>query len=359
MPALFIGGAGMLSNADIAFVPDQYFRKGSVMFRYIMRRILMLIPVLLGVTFIVFSLMYITPSDPAQMMLGANASPAAYKQMREDMGLDAPFIVQYGRFLFGYKHPVFGYKGLLFGDLGRSYVSNRIIFELILSSFPNTLILSVGALILALLLGIPIGIISATKPYSVADMVFTVFALLGASMPVFWIAMVLIYTFANNLRIFPAIANPRDFLSLVLPIITLSMNSMAIIMRMTRSSMLDVMQQDYIRTARVKGMDEKTVVFKHALRNALIPVVTVAGLQFGSLLGGAVLTEKIFSYPGLGSIMVDAIFQKDTPQILGSVCFVAITFTIINLAVDILYGFIDPRIKSTFSTKKKLVRGNQ
>ncbi len=323
------------------------------MFRYVMRRMLMLIPVLLGVTFIVFSLMYITPSDPAQMMLGANATPAAYKQMRADMGLDQPFIVQYARFLFGYKHPVFGYRGLLFGDLGRSYVSNRNVFELILSSFPNTLILATGALLLALVLAVPIGIVSATKPYSIVDMIFTVFALLGASMPVFWIAMVLIYTFANNLRLFPAMANPHDFSSLVLPVITLSMYSMAIIMRMTRSSMLDVMQQDYIRTARVKGMDEKIVIFKHALRNALIPVVTVAGLQFGSLLGGAVLTEKIFSYPGLGSIMVDAIYQKDTPQILGSVCFVAMTFTIINLMVDVLYGFIDPRIKSVFSAKKK------
>ena len=313
----------------------------------------MLVPVLFGVTLIVFALMYITPSDPAQMMLGANASPAAYTQMKADMGLDKPFFIQYLRFLFGYKHAIFGYKGLLFGDLGRSYISNRNVFELILSSFPNTLKLAAGALFFALFLGIPIGILSATKPYSVIDMFFTVFALLGASMPVFWAAMVLIYTFANKLRIFPAMSNPGDFLSLILPIITLSMYSMAIIMRMTRSSMLEVMEQDYIRTARVKGMDEKVVIFKHALRNALIPVVTVAGLQFGQLLGGAVLTEKIFSYPGLGSIMVDAIYQKDTPQILGSVCFVAITFTIINLLVDILYGFIDPRIKTTFGGKAK------
>jgi peptide/nickel transport system permease protein len=323
------------------------------MSRYLLRRVLMLVPVLLGVTLIVFALMYVTPSDPAQMMLGANASPAAYTQMKADMGLDQPFLVQYVRFLFGYKNPTFGYRGLLFGDLGRSYVSNRNVFELILSSFPNTLILAAGALFLALAVGVPIGILSATHPYSAVDMIFTVFALFGASIPVFWAAMVLIYTFANNLRIFPAMSNPGDFLSLVLPIITLSMYSMAVIMRMTRSSMLEVMQQDYIRTARVKGMDEKVVVFKHALRNALIPVVTVAGLQFGQLLGGAVLTEKIFSYPGLGTIMVDAIYQKDTPQILGSVCFVALTFTVMNLIVDILYGFIDPRIKTTFARKKR------
>ncbi|HEY9053232.1 MAG TPA: ABC transporter permease, partial [Rectinemataceae bacterium] len=238
--------------------------------RYFLRRILMLIPVLFGVTLIVFSLMYITPSDPVQMMLGPNATPAAYKQMKADMGLDKPFILQYLQFLFGYKHEVFGYRGLLFGDLGRSYISNRNVFELILSSFPNTLVLASGALFFAVILGIPIGILAATRPYSILDMFFTVFALLGASMPVFWAAMVLIYTFANNLRIFPAMSNPGNFISLVLPIVTLSMYSMAIIMRMTRSSMLEVMEQDYIRTARVKGMDEKVVVFKHALRNALI-----------------------------------------------------------------------------------------
>ena len=322
------------------------------MLRYMAKRILMLIPVLLGVTFIVFSLMYVTPSDPAQMMLGSNASPAAYAQMRADMGLDKPFLVQYVYFLFGYDHPEFGYKGLVFGDLGRSYVTNRNVFELILSSFPNTVYLALGALALALLLGVPIGILSATRPYSFVDMLFTVFALLGASMPVFWIAMVLIYTFANKLRVFPAMANPGDPLSLILPIVTLAMYSMAIIMRMTRSSMLEVMRQDYIRTARVKGMSEGTVIRKHALRNALIPIVTVAGLQFGSLLGGAVLTEKIFSYPGIGSIMVDAIYQKDTPQILGSVCFVAIIFTLVNLLVDILYGLIDPRVKASIQRAK-------
>lgn len=323
------------------------------MLKYIAKRILMLVPVLLGVTFIVFSLMYVTPSDPAQMMLGANASPAAYAQMRADMGLDQPFFTQYLHFLFGFKHEVFGYKGLLFGDLGRSYVTNRHVFELILTSFPNTVYLASGALVIALAAGIPIGILSATKPYSIVDMVFTVFALVGASMPVFWIAMVLIYTFANQLRIFPAMANPHSFVSLILPMITLALYSMAIIMRMTRSSMLEVMRQDYIRTARVKGIPESAIIRKHALPNALIPILTVAGLQFGALLGGAVLTEKIFSYPGIGSIMVDAIYQKDTPQILGSVCFVAIVFTLVNLLVDILYGVVDPRVKVSGPRAKK------
>ncbi len=329
------------------------------MLKYAARRALMLIPVLIGVTFIVFSLMYLTPSDPAQMMLGANATPAAYAQMKADMGLDQPFIVQYLRFLFGYDHPEFGYRGLVFGDLGRSYVSNRNVFELILNSFPNTVTLAVGALILAVAVGVPIGIVSATRPYSLVDMIFTVVALLGASMPVFWFAMVLIYVFANTLGFLPAMADPANPLSLILPIVTLSMYSTAIIMRMTRSSMLEVMRQDYVRTARVKGLAEKTVVMKHALRNALIPIVTVAGLQFGSLLGGAVLTEKIFSYPGIGSIMVDAIYLKDTPQILGSVCFVALVFTIVNLGVDILYGLIDPRVKASIQRARARPTGKE
>ncbi|HOX30803.1 MAG TPA: ABC transporter permease [Spirochaetales bacterium] len=329
------------------------------MLKYAARRVLMLVPVLLGVTFIVFSLMYLTPSDPAQIVLGSNATPAAYAQMRADMGLDRPFLAQYLHFLFGYKHPEFGYRGLAFGDLGRSYVTNRIVFELILSSFPNTVILAIGALALALAVGVPVGVISATRPYSTVDMAFTVLALLGASMPVFWFAMVLIYFFANRLGMLPAMANPSNALSLALPIVTLSMNSMAIIMRMTRSSMLEVMRQDYIRTARVKGLGERLVVRKHALRNALIPVITVAGLQFGHLLGGAVLTEKIFSYPGIGSIMVDAIYQKDTPQILGSVCFVAIIFTLVNLFVDIMYGLIDPRIKTAVQSGRKKAPGKE
>lgn len=327
------------------------------MYKYIMRRILMLVPVLLGVTFVVFGLMYLTPSDPVQIMLGANYTPADYAQMRTDMGLDQPFIVQYLRFLFGYKHPTFGFKGLFFGDLGRSYVTSRNVFELILTSFPNTVVLAVGAILVAIALGVPVGIISATKPYSLTDMTFTVFALLGSSMPSFWFAMVLIYFFSNKLGIFPAISTPENPLSLVLPILNLSLNSMAIIMRMTRSSMLEVMRQDYIRTARVKGLDEDVVIRKHALRNALISVITVAGIQFGRILGGSVLTEAVFSYPGIGSIMVNAIYQKDTPQILGSVVFVAVNFTLVNLGVDILYGLVDPRVKTNFSVaRKKLFR---
>jgi peptide/nickel transport system permease protein len=326
---------------------------GKKMLKFILRRLLLLVPVLLGVTFVVFGLMYITPNDPAQIMLGANFTPSAYKQMRMDMGLDKPFIIQYFRFLFGYKHEVFGFRGLLFGDLGRSYVTSRNVFELIFTSFPNTVLLASGAVLVAILIGVPIGILSATKPYSFVDMIFTVFALLGSSIPSFWFAMVLIYFFSIKLGILPSIANPENPLSLILPIVNLSLNSMAIIMRMTRSSMLGVMRQDYIRTARVKGLEEKVVIRKHALRNALLSVVTVAGLQFGRVLGGSVLTEAVFSYPGIGSIMVNAIYQKDTPQILGSVVFVAVNFSLINLAVDVIYGLIDPRVKATLIVAKK------
>ncbi len=324
------------------------------MLRYILKRLLMLIPVLLGVTFIVFSLLYITPGDPAMIVLGPNATPAAYEQMKKDMGLDAPFLVQYVRFLFGYEHEVFGYKGLLFGDLGRSYVTNRNVFEMILGSFPNTLLLATGALIFAALLGIPVGILSAVRQYSTLDMVSTVLALAGVAMPVFWLAMVLIYVFAETLGFLPSLADPRNPVSMILPITTLGLYSTALILRMTRSAMLEIMRTDYVRTARAKGMEEGVVVRKHALRNALIPIVTVVGLEFGALLGGAVLTEQIFAYPGIGTIMFKAIGEKDTPQILGSVCFVALVFTVVNLVVDILYGFIDPRVKASIQNSKSV-----
>ena len=242
----------------------------------------------------------------------------------------------------------FDYKGLFALDLGRSYVSNRPVFGTILERFPNTVLLSTVALLLSILVSIPFGILSATRQYSKTDMVVTVVALVGISMPAFWLGMLLIWIFSVQLRLFPSLAVPSNPLSIVLPAITLAAMSTAVQTRMTRSSMLEVMRQDYIRTARAKGLDEKVVIRKHALRNALIPVVTVVGIQVGQLLVGAVLTETVFSYPGIGTIMVDAINRKDTPQILASVVFMALIFAVVNLIVDILYAFIDPRIKAQY-----------
>jgi peptide/nickel transport system permease protein len=332
------------------------------MARYILRRLFQLIPVILGVTFIVFTLTYISPGDPARMVLPQDATDSDVANVRHLMGLDQGFLVQYVHFLFGFHSPggdgSYDYRGLVALDLGRSYVSNRPVFATILERFPNTALLAVLALVLSIAISIPFGIISATKQYSKTDMTVTILALVGLSMPAFWLGMMLIWIFSVQLRIFPSLATPANLWSIVLPAVTLAAMNTAVQTRMTRSSMLEVVRQDYIRTARAKGLDEKNVMRKHALRNALIPVVTVIGLQVGQLLVGAVLTETVFSYPGIGTIMVDAIQRKDTPQILASVVFVAIVFALVNLLVDILYALIDPRIKAQYLTKrKKGIRG--
>ncbi|WP_055669591.1 nickel ABC transporter permease [Desnuesiella massiliensis] len=308
------------------------------MHKYIIKRILLLIPVLLGVTFIVFSIMYLTPGDPAQLILGEKASPESVAALRTQMGLDKPFIVQYFTFI----------GKAVTGDFGRSYTTNRAVFAEIFQRFPNTLTLAVVGVVLSIAIGIPVGIISATKQYSITDNVSMVVALLGVSMPNFWFGLMLILIFSVNLGWLPS-GGFTSLKSLILPAITLGYSSSAIVTRMTRSSMLEVIRQDYIRTARAKGVKEKTVILRHGLKNALIPVITVVGLQFGHLLGGAVLTETVFSWPGVGRLLVDAIRAKDTPMVLASVVFLATAFSICNLLVDILYAYVDPRIKSQYS----------
>lgn len=307
------------------------------MHKYILRRLVMLIPVILGVTFIVFTIMYFTPGDPASIILGEMALPEAKEALREEMGLNDPFIIQYFNFV----------RKAAKGDFGRSYTSNRPVFDEVFSRFPATLKLTVASMLIAIVLGVPIGILSATKQYSKLDSIAMVGALIGVSMPVFWLGLMLILVFSVKLKLLPS-SGAGTALHLVLPAIALGAGSMAIITRMTRSSMLEVIRQDYIRTARAKGVAEKKVINKHALKNALIPVVTVIGLQFGNLLGGAVLTESVFAWPGVGRLMVDAIKQKNTPMVLASVVFISVTFSFVNLFVDILYAFIDPRIKSQY-----------
>lgn len=307
------------------------------MHKYVFRRLLMLIPVLLGVTFIVFSIMYMTPGDPAQMILGEKAPAEAVERLREEMGLNDPFLMQYGRFV----------KNAMIGKFGRSYTTNREVFTEIFSRFPATLQLASLGVLIAVAIGIPVGIISATKQYSLFDSISMIAALIGVSMPNFWQGLMLILLFSVYLGWLPS-GGYGGFANFILPALTLGTSSAAIITRMTRSSMLEVIRQDYIRTARAKGVNEKTVVNKHALKNALIPVITVVGLQFGYLLGGAVLTETVFSWPGVGRLLVDAIKQKDTPMVQATVVFIAVTFSFVNLGVDILYAFVDPRIKSQY-----------
>ncbi|MDY4011950.1 MAG: nickel ABC transporter permease [Fusobacterium gastrosuis] len=307
------------------------------MYKYVLKRLILLIPVLLGVSLLVFSIMYLTPGDPAQLILGENAPKAAIEALREKMGLNDSFFMQYFRFV----------KNAIMGDFGRSYTTGREVFKEIFSRFPNTLVLAVLGIIISVLIGIPIGIISATRQYSFLDSFSMVFALLGVSMPVFWLGLMLILTFSVKLKLLPS-GGFDSLSSIILPAVTLGVGAAAIVTRMTRSSMLEVIRQDYIRTARAKGVAEKVVINKHALKNALIPIITVVGLQFGSLLGGAVLTESVYSWPGVGRLMVEAIRQKDTPTVLASVIFLATAFSIVNLFVDLLYAFADPRIKSQY-----------
>ena len=238
-------------------------------------------------------------------------------------------------------------KNAIVGDFGRSYTTGREVFEEIFARFPNTVVLAVLGVIISIVIGIPVGIISATKQYSLTDSFSMVLALLGVSMPVFWLGLMLILLFSVKLGIFPS-GGFDGFRSVILPSVALGVGSAAIVTRMTRSSMLEVIRQDYIRTARAKGVAEKVVINKHALKNALIPIITVVGLQFGGLLGGAVLTESVFSWPGVGRLMVDAIRQKDTPTVLASVVFLAVVYSVVNLLVDLLYAFVDPRIKSQY-----------
>ena len=306
------------------------------MLRYIIRRLLFLIPVLIGVAFCVFTLLYLTPGDPARMVLGDLATDEAIKEFRDREGLNDPYLVQFGNYV---------YKAVVHGDIGRSYNSKRPVMTEIWTAFPYTLKLSAFAMVIAIVIGIPCGIISAIKQYSWFDTVTMIFAMIGLSMPVFWLGLLLILLFAVHLRWLPS-SGFSTFRAMILPSFALAAQSISMVTRMTRSSMLEVIRADYIRTARAKGQKESVVIWVHALRNALIPVVTLCGLQFGHLLCGAILTESIFAVPGVGRLMVTAIMMRDYPMVQGGVLFVAVAFSIVNLLVDLLYAYIDPRIKA-------------
>lgn len=308
------------------------------MHRYVLRRLLLVIPVLLGVALIVFTMLYFTPGDPAKMILGEQADPDSIARFQEKYGLNDPYFIRFGKYLWNI---------IAHGDLGGSYTFNQPVVRLVLQRFPATLTLAGLGVVVALLIGIPIGVLSATKQYSVVDNIAMLFALIGVSMPSFWMGMMMILLFSVTLRWLPP-SGFQSFKQMIMPMIAIGTGSAGIITRMTRSSMLEVIRSDYIRTARAKGQRESVVILRHALGNALIPVVTVIGLQFGYLLGGAVLTETIFSIPGVGALMVEAIKRKDMPIVQGGVLFVALAFSVVNLLIDILYGFLDPRIRAQY-----------
>lgn len=308
------------------------------MLRYIVRRVLFLIPVLLGVAFCVFTLLYLTPGDPARMVLGDLATEDAVQEFRNREGLNDPFLVQFGNYVW---------KAVTKGDIGRSYITKRSVAQEVLAVFPATLKLSALAMLIAILVGLPCGILSAIKQYSLFDTVTMIFAMIGLSMPVFWLGLLLILLFSVHLRWLPS-SGFGTFKAMILPAVSLSAQAISKVTRMTRSSMLEVIRADYIRTARAKGQKESVVIWVHALHNALIPVVTLCGLQFGHLLAGAILTESIFAIPGVGRLMVSSIMQRDYPMVQGGVLFIAIAFSIVNLLVDLVYAYIDPRIKAQY-----------
>jgi len=310
------------------------------MIALIVRRGMQLLFLLLGISFLVFSSMFIAPGDPASMIGGPTATTSDLEAIRADLGLDDPFLVQYGTYV----------KNAVQGDFGYSYQSRQPVAEAIVGRFPNTLKLAVASMIVAIIIGIIAGLISALKHNSWLDVTSTTFALAGISIPNFWLGAILILVFAVNLQWLPVGGLSAPFYSLegmkqlILPAITLGTGSAAMIARMTRSSILEVAKADYVRTARAKGVKESNVIWIHTLKNAMIPVITVIGLNFGGLLGGTIITEKVFAINGVGRLMIDAIAARDFPMVQASVLLVATLFVVVNLIVDIVYTFIDPRI---------------
>lgn len=304
------------------------------MHRYIVRRLLLLIPVMLGVSLIVFFLMHLTPGDPVEIMLGDFAEPAQIEAMRQSLGLDQPLHVQYYDFI----------TGALRGDFGRSIHYNEPVLNLIVSRVGYTATLSLAGMFVSYIIAFPVGIISAVKRYSLFDDLGMVFALLGISMPNFWLGIMLILIFPLTLGILPA-TGVGSIWHLILPGITLGTAGAALTTRLVRSSMLEVINKEYIKTARSKGLKERTVILKHALKNAILPVLTIIGLRLGFILGGAVIVEEVFARPGMGRLMINSIFRRDYLVVQACVLLIAFTVMIANLLVDITYGFVDPQIK--------------
>lgn len=305
--------------------------------RYVARRLVLLLPVLLGISLFVFSIIRFAPGDPVHAALGMDYDPDLAAQMRHDLGLDKPIPQQY----------VWWLGRVMRGDLGRSIVAGETVQDLILSRLPTTLVLAFSSMIVALLVAVPLGIISAINKDSIIDNVSRLLAMVGVSMPVFWLGILLLIVFSLKLRWFPAGGSIMEHgvKALVLPSIALGASFAALITRMVRSTMVEVLVEDYIRTARAKGLHDWAVYVRHALKNALIPVVTVIGLQFGLILGGAVLTETIFNMPGLGRLLVEAVGRRDYPLIQGIILVTSLSFVLANLMVDVIYVIVDPRIR--------------
>jgi peptide/nickel transport system permease protein len=310
------------------------------MFQYIAKRLIQLIPVIIGITFITFMLFLVVPGNPFRMSLGQHPDPEIQAQIEREYGMDLPWPTRYGKFLW---------KAVQ-GDLGKSIQTEQPVTRVIADAFPATLKLTVSAMLFAVLLGIPAGIVSATRQYSTTDNIFMFLALVGVSTPIFVLGLILQLVFIRYFSIIPGVGYGTkgfmdSFYHLILPTIALGTIPLAMISRMTRSTLLEQMNSDHVRTARAKGVQELAVVYKHALKNALIPIVTVIGNYFAMLMAGAIITEKVFSWPGLGSVMISAIEKRDMPVVMGSVLVLAMIFVLTNIIVDISYAYIDPRVR--------------
>jgi len=304
------------------------------MLQYIAKRLLSTIPVLIGISLLLFLMLRSLPGDPAQVLAGQMATPEEVENIRQQLGLDQPLHKQYILFL----------GRLVLLDLGRSARTQNPVTQEVWARLPNTFLLAVVAITLACLFGIPAGIVSAVRPYTWVDYLVTSAALFGISMPVFWLGLMLVVVFSILLQWLPA-GGMGSWKHVILPSFTLASFVVAFIARMTRSTMMESLSQDYVTTARSKGLREEVVVIKHALKNALIPIITVVGLQFGLLLGGAVLTETVFAWPGLGRLIVDSILARDYPMIQGAILIFGLLYILVNLIVDLIYAYVDPRIR--------------
>ena len=307
------------------------------MLRYVARRILYLIPVLIGVSILIFTIIHLAPGDPAETMLGPSATAQDLQELREQLGLNKPLVVQYFSFL----------TNTLKGDFGRSIRTNNPVLEEIVDRFKPSFTLAIFSMAFAVLVGLPLGIMAALRQNTWVDTLCNFVALLGFSLPGFWLGLMLMLLFSIMIPILPS-SGYGTWQQLIMPTIVLSTNTMAVIARMTRSSMLEVIRQDYVRTARAKGLNWRLILFRHILSNVMIPVVTVAGLYFGNMLGGVVITETIFSIPGVGRLIIDAIRFHDYPVVQGGILFFAFCLSLVNLGVDLIYALLDPRIKAQY-----------
>lgn len=308
------------------------------MHKYIAKRLLLMIPVIIGISFIIFSIMSFMPGNPARLLLGEKATADAIEALNIEMGLNDPFFIRYIRYM----------GDVLSGDFGISYRTGMPVAEEVVRRFPTTLKLAVLSVVFATAIGLPLGILSAVKQYSWIDSLTTVLGLGFISMPPFWLGLMLIIFFSAKLGILPSFGSD-SFANFILPAITSSASTFATLLRMTRSTMLEVIRQDYVTTAYAKGADKKRIIFRHCLPNALIPLITVVGVNFGGMLGGSVITESVFGMSGIGQLLIMSIRSKDVPAVMACTLLLAVMFGIVNLVVDVIYAYVDPRIKAQYS----------